>query len=103
MLDGKRIGENIYLWSIVPKAGDATAYWYSEIKDHDYNADGAECWQVSGHFTQIVWKESKEAGFGYSGGYVVANYYPAGNMMGSFSANVLQPWFMNFNKKYLKN
>ena len=44
MLDGKRIGENIYLWSIVPKAGDATAYWYSEInKDHDYN-DGEKSW-----------------------------------------------------------
>ena len=39
-----------------------------------------------GNFTQIVWKNSKKVGFGFSlteDGYfyAVANYYPAGNTL----------------------
>lgn len=50
----------------------------------------------TGHFTQVVWKGSKEMGVGRatarSGNiYVVANYAPGGNMQGSFQANVLPP------------
>ena len=49
-----------------------------------------------GHFTQLVWKGSKEMGVGRatarSGNiYVVANYAPTGNMQGAFQANVLPP------------
>ena len=48
---------------------------------------------LSGHFTQVVWKESRELGFGYaqaSNGawYYCCNYYPAGNMQGQFPPNV---------------
>lgn len=50
----------------------------------------------SGHFTQVVWKGTKEMGVGRatarSGNfYVVANYAPPGNMQGAFTANVLPP------------
>ena len=39
---------------------------------------------VTGHFTQVIWKESTELGFGVakssdSSIYVVANYHPGGN------------------------
>lgn len=48
---------------------------------------------ISGHFTQVVWKGTKEVGFGHaksnSGSvFVVANYFPAGNMQGEFRRNV---------------
>ena len=49
---------------------------------------------LPGHFTQIVWKGSKEFGIGRSrtkdGKWlVVANFYPAGNFNGENAANVL--------------
>jgi len=48
----------------------------------------------AGHFTQVVWKGSTELGIAWArapGGacYCVANYRPAGNMMGDFENNVL--------------
>lgn len=49
-----------------------------------------------GHFTQVVWKDTKELGIakatGKKGGtYVVANYNPSGNFIGKFSENVPKP------------
>lgn len=46
------------------------------------------------HFTQMVWKSTKEAGFGMAKGrsgrvVIVANYHPAGNVIGQFGENVL--------------
>lgn len=54
------------------------------------------CSQCTGHFTQVVWKGSKEIGVGRatsSGGrtVVVANYRPPGNVLGMFATNVLPP------------
>ncbi len=92
--------------------------WYDEIKDfrfgyggfamntgensNNYDKDFISilvnnlfC-ENSGHFTQVVWKGTKEMGVGRatarSGNfYVVANYAPPGNMQGAFTANVLPP------------
>ena len=49
-----------------------------------------------GHFTQVVWKTTKKMGIAKartSGGkiIVVANYEPAGNWIGQYSANVPPP------------
>jgi len=47
-----------------------------------------------GHFTQLVWRNSKRVGFGFAktgnskGMIVVANYDPAGNYKGQYRANV---------------
>lgn len=48
----------------------------------------------TGHFTQVVWKDSKELGVGCTKAkngkiYVVANYYPPGNYIGCYVENVL--------------
>lgn len=48
----------------------------------------------TGHFTQVVWKGSKELGIAKANSasgkcYIVANYNPAGNMLGAFQQNVL--------------
>lgn len=47
----------------------------------------------AGHFTQVVWKDTREMGVGMARSntgklYIVANYDPAGNMVGSFSTKV---------------
>jgi len=91
-----KYGENIFMTygqGGVP-ASEATQNWYSEINQYDYNYGGFS--MSTGHFTQVVWKGTKECGFGRatanSGAvYVVGNYYPAGNMQGEFQRNVSPP------------
>ncbi|XP_052085478.1 uncharacterized protein LOC127723083 [Mytilus californianus] len=97
-------GENIaYLMGTMADldypAEDATESWYSEIKNYGpfYGKEPPPFGQVSayGHFTQIVWKDTKEMGIGKAKGngrvVVVANYRPAGNFIGSYSQNVFPP------------
>lgn len=50
-----------------------------------------------GHFTQVVWKGTKEVGIGIASDgknqcIVVGSYRPAGNMMGDFSDHVPPPF-----------
>ena len=88
------MGENLYCClGKDPTGSSVTTSWYSEIKSYDYSGDWSN---GTGHFTQVVWKETKEVGFGIckapSGKiFVVANYYPAGNVLGFFKYNVLRP------------
>jgi hypothetical protein len=48
----------------------------------------------TGHFTQVVWKGSKQLGVGIAfanndrKAIVVANYYPPGNYLGQFPQHV---------------
>ncbi|CAG2063987.1 unnamed protein product [Timema podura] len=68
--------------------------WYSEIKDHPFGREPRDL--KSGHFTQVVWKGSKELGVAVAKSrngqiFVVANYSPPGNFIGSFAVNVPPP------------
>ena len=65
----------------------ATDMWYAEVKDYDFDNPGFS--MNTGHFTQVVWKDTKKVGFGYAGKYVVGRYEPTGNMMGDFQIMVL--------------
>ena len=82
--NGDSLGENIYWCSgMLINGADMTTSWYDEISDYRFNNPGFQ--SGTGHFTQVVWKGSKQVGFGYAqasdGGYYgVANYYPAGNI-----------------------
>ena len=47
---------------------------------------------------KIIWKNTEEVGFGISktsdgNFYAVAYYYPAGNVLGEFSKNILKPLY----------
>jgi hypothetical protein len=70
---------------------EMTETWYNEHKKYDYH-NHRTYQSGTGHFTQIVWKNSKEVGFaqaqGSSMNYAVAMYYPAGNFLGEFDKNV---------------
>lgn len=80
-------------------AKDATESWYSEITNYGsyYGKEPPDFGRVPayGHFTQVVWKDTKEMGIGKAKGngrvVVVANYRPAGNFIGSYSENVFPP------------
>ncbi|KAK4872975.1 hypothetical protein RN001_015004 [Aquatica leii] len=93
--NNQKYGENIYCMSTSDpnfslKGDDAVKSWYEEIKVHKFGTEPKSL--SSGHFTQVVWKESTELGVGFAkvnGKFiVVANYYPPGNVIGSFAQNV---------------
>ncbi|XP_065896937.1 uncharacterized protein [Dysidea avara] len=89
--DHEGMGQNLAYMSGKPMTGqEATDMWYNEIKDYDFS--NPKFTPGTGHFTQVVWADSTEIGVGRatSGGqtFVVANYYPPGNVKGHFEANV---------------
>ena len=72
----------------------ATEMWYDEIKYYNFSKPGFS--SQTGHFTQVVWVESRELGVGKATAangmqFVVARYFPPGNMLGSFPENVKKP------------
>lgn len=84
----QKYGENIF-W------GSASSYtvlnasegWYGEIKDYTYGPLEGTNWAKTGHYTQMVWKNTTHVGIGAatcaSGAIlIVANYNPPGNYMG---------------------
>lgn len=91
---GETVGENIAMCSGQEMTGKyMTDIWYDEIADYNFNNPGFS--GETGHFTQVVWKDSKELGVGFSkardGSYfAVANYFPPGNDVDSFEKNVLR-------------
>ncbi|KAL4707646.1 hypothetical protein ACJJTC_006996 [Scirpophaga incertulas] len=97
--DQNDYGENIfYAYSSDPNfmvsGKDPVDKWYSEIKDHVFGKEPTSL--GTGHFTQVIWEDTKEVGVGIAKSkegqiYVVANYFPPGNMLGSFSKKVRPP------------
>ena len=93
---GNEYGENIFMASarmysdgtheLSPKTPkDAVDAWGSEVQwyDHSDNSCHMEC----GHYTQVVWKDTKEVGCAMAvcadkTQIWVCNYSPAGNMVG---------------------
>uniref|UniRef100_A0A672LQN3 Cell wall protein PRY3-like n=1 Tax=Sinocyclocheilus grahami TaxID=75366 RepID=A0A672LQN3_SINGR len=89
----KDYGENLYYaWSSLDRSGQWSD-WYSEIKDYNFGRPGFS--SKTGHFTQVVWKDTKEVGVGLATDgnttFVVGQYLPAGNITnaGYFEKNVL--------------
>ena len=89
-------GENIY-WAGPLSFSDGTSLpqeisdqevvdaWGNEIKYYDYATNS--CHGVCGHYTQVVWKSTKEVGCGMAscpdkGQIWVCQYTPRGNMIG---------------------
>lgn len=69
----------------------AAEMWYEEIKDYRFNNPSFS--SKTGHFTQLIWIGSHEFGVAMatarSGAhFVVARYFPAGNVIGHFPENV---------------
>lgn len=85
-------GENVYYSSENANGDRPVQLWYSEIKDYDWTKNVAQ--KGTGHFTQVIWKQSKEMGVAAakakSGNlYVVAEYNPPGNFANRYTENVL--------------
>ena len=93
--EGQWVGENLYCeyssGTVKYACGEMSKSWYSEIKDYDFKT-GKSKGGVIGHFTQLVWKNTREVGFGvdFNEGFLisVANYYPGGNYNNDYLNNV---------------
>jgi pathogenesis-related protein 1 len=83
----QQYGENIFWGSGSYNATDACKSWYSEKKDFVGPVFTGEETSVVGHYTQMVWRDTKKVGIGVvkckgGGMIIVANYDPAGNYRG---------------------
>jgi len=90
-------GENLYYMNNW-KTGDDVFYckaadksWYAEIDNYSWETTLSTNGRPTGHFTQMVWKSTKNVGYGVAVGdsrlfkgnkiaFVVAKYTPPGNM-----------------------
>lgn len=74
--------------------GNATAAvdaWGDEREDYDFGDQGFS--ESTGHFTQLVWKDTTDVGCGRrlcgeKGWYLVCEYWPRGNVEGAFDEEV---------------
>jgi pathogenesis-related protein 1 len=88
-------GENIYwAWrtdtdnsSLISKPEDALDWWVNEVNFYNYDKNTCKAGEQCGHYTQVVWKETREVGCGVSTCFDdgkqtdvwVCRYNPAGN------------------------
>ncbi|KAJ8948337.1 hypothetical protein NQ318_019322 [Aromia moschata] len=107
--NNREYGENLFcIQSSNPhftiSGKEAVDNWYEEIKCHKFGVEPNSL--ASGHFTQVVWKDSRELGVAYAktGGkvVVVANYSPSGNIIGHFAENVLPPIGLHANNNNIE-
>ncbi len=93
---GNGYGENIYAAAgSIPTASAVVKSWTSESVNYNYNTNTCAAGKVCGHYTQVVWRGSKQLGCaqktcttnspfsGFPTWYFwVCNYSPAGNIIG---------------------
>jgi hypothetical protein len=67
--------------------------WYNEVQQYNFGSPGYSA--TTGHFTQVVWKNTTAMGCGFAftsdcqSIYGVCQYTPAGNYLTQFEENVL--------------
>lgn len=87
--------DNMRVFNILDAIRESyTMFYDDEIINYDFDAHAAIQTRVVGHFTQIVWRETKRMGFGFkldesNGRFsLVYNFAPPGNYFGRYHINV---------------
>jgi pathogenesis-related protein 1 len=83
----RRYGENLFMGTAgAYGVGDAVLSWVDERKDYRGRALNGSDWSAAGHYTQVVWRDTRRVGCARKvcGGMVivVCNYDPPGNVLG---------------------
>lgn len=90
-----QVGENLFV-STYPNVTpyDAVASWAAESKFYNYAKNTCATGKVCGHYTQVVWRDTRQVGCGSAvcgkvgntnltnATLMVCNYAPAGNYVG---------------------
>ena len=90
--DDLLIGESIFSSNKFFTGKEMTNKFYEDMEYYDFNK--SICETKASRFTQMIWKKTKEVGFGIafnknSGKYYgVANYFPTGNSLGEYKENI---------------
>lgn len=87
---------NLYLSAYKPREYCSDAIWWFHREEKFYNYSNPRYVKAAGHFTQLVWKNSKQIGAAFKirkdNRLVVSiKYHPGGNYIGYFKKNVLPP------------
>jgi uncharacterized protein YkwD len=85
---GGPYGENLALG--YANATASVEAWGDERKDYNFN--NPEFSETTGHFTQLVWKDTTTVGCGrklcQTGWFLACEYWPRGNVIGAFGTEV---------------
>lgn len=86
---GGPYGENLAIG--YPNATASIEAWGDERDEYDFKHP--DFTHETGHFTQLVWKDTTDVGCdrklcGHSGWYLVCEYWPRGNVIGQFADEV---------------
>ena len=78
-------GENLFtITGAAVSSAQVVNAWAAESRDYDYSSN--RCHGVCGHYTQIVWRDTKQVGCAVARGggreVWVCNYDPPGNWVG---------------------
>ncbi|KAI1128759.1 PR-1-like protein [Nemania abortiva] len=89
---GGPYGENLAIG--YANATASVEAWGDEGEEYNYNDPGFS--EATGHFTQLVWKDTSDVGCGRKlcgerGWYLVCEYWPRGNVIGAFQGEVDKP------------
>src|SRR6185437_1599321 len=85
------VGENIAGFNPslgISAPGEGQSLWVNEKKDYHGGVLTQDNWHQSGHYTQMVWKNTKEVGCATASGsghpysILVCRYNPPGNFIG---------------------
>jgi pathogenesis-related protein 1 len=83
----RRVGQNLFVsYGRQMPPAFVVGKWVEESKDYDERRFKCAHGEVCGHFTQVIWRGTKEVGCGVAGGangqFWVCFYSPQGNIIG---------------------
>ena len=91
---GEKCGKNICIKNNKKYDGQEVCdEWYNEINEYNFLDIKNNDKEKVKNFTQLVWKDTTEVGFGWAQSnqgifYIVGIYYPSGNIEGKYMENV---------------
>ena len=90
----KEYGKNYFFSENNCSGEEVTSFWYKGKNKYNFKKEMNKKDEMINNFTQLIWKDTKEVGFGFTNDdkgnfYVVAYYFPCGNIKGEYKKNVL--------------